>query len=259
VSARAPRPGGREAASDGASEGAYEATPDAATFRPPFISPRDTGRWAIGLLLATIALAWIAVGIDLQNLRQTFQAMRGSAVPIELRMAQFTSESWLFRAQALALCATGFAFIAWLYQTRVNLRALGVRGPRYGRQWCIWGFFFPGVNFFRPYQVMREVWQASDPANLDAFTWRDQPVPALLRIWWLSFVGSLGLRALALLTDLGAGTNLQRIQLSLALIILADLAAGLSAGLACFVVTRLSETQEAKWALLTERDASHAK
>ena len=86
-----------------------------------------------------------------------------------------------------------------------------------------------------------------DPDNLDAFQWRQQPVPRLLRLWWLSFVVWLTLRSLALMVDLGAGVSLQRIQLSVGLTTLADLAAGLSAGLACYVVTRLSETQEAKW------------
>ena len=234
----------------------FEPITAGATFRPPFISPRDTGRWAIGLLLLTIALAWISVGVDASNLRQIFLASHGSAIPVDLRVAQFTTESWLVRAQFVTICITGFAFIAWLYQTRVNLRALGVRRPSYRREWCIWGFVFPGMNFFRPYQVTREVWQASDPENLDPFLWRQQPVPPLLGIWWLSFILSMGLRLLALLTDLGAGLNLQRIQLSMSLLTLADVTAGLSAGLACFVVTRLSETQEEKWALLSEGDAA---
>ena len=71
---------------------AFELSIEGATFRPPFISPWDTGRWAIGLLLITIALAWISVGIDLSNLSQTFQATRGERVPPDLRMAPMDSE-----------------------------------------------------------------------------------------------------------------------------------------------------------------------
>lgn len=230
---------------------AFEPSIEGATFRPPFISPWDTGRWAIGLLLITIALAWISVGIDLSNLSQTFQATRGERVPPDLRMAQFTTEAWLLLAQLATLLCTGFAFIAWLYQTRVNLRALGVRRPSYGRKWCILGFLIPGMNFFRPFQVMREVWQASSPGNLDAFTWRDQQPPPLLILWWVSFVGSLALRLLSLITSLGSGFSLPRIQLTISVLTLSDLAAGISAGLACYVVTRLSETQEEKWELLS--------
>lgn len=229
-------------------------TTEGASFRPPFISPRDTGLWAIGLLMFTVALAWVAVGIDLSNLSLTFQATRGEPVPPDLRIAQFTAESWVIWLQLVALVLTGFAFISWLYQARVNLRALGVRRPRFGREWCIWGFLIPGLNFFRPYQVMKEIWQASHPGNLDAFLWREQPVPHLLRVWWLSFVASFVMRALALLIDLGSGISLGRIQLSVGMLTLADVAAGVSAGLACFVVTRLSETQEAKWALQSEAE-----
>ena len=43
--------------------------------------------------------------------------------------------------------------------------------------------------------------------------------------------------------------SLERLQLSGGLLAVADLLAVIAAGLACFVVTRLSETQEAKWRL----------
>jgi hypothetical protein len=239
-------------------EDATEPTPtsEGASFRPPFISPRDTGRWAIALLLLTIGLAWIAVGVDLSKLRLVYQATHGNAVPPDLRVAQFMTEGWLMWTQLVLFCATGIAFVMWLFQARVNLRALGVRRPTYGRQWCVWGFLIPAINFFRPYQVLREIWQASDPGGRDAFQWRDRPVPALLRFWWISFVASISLRLLALLTDLGAGVSLPKLQLSVGMLTLADLAAGLSAGLACFVVTRLSETQETKWELQADAAAT---
>ena len=61
------------------------------SFRPPFI-PLDTpARWATGLLIATLAVAWIAVGVDLAELRLllhpalAFSARRLSRHPIHPR------------------------------------------------------------------------------------------------------------------------------------------------------------------------------
>lgn len=228
---------------------AETAAHEAGSLRPPFISPRDTGRWAVGLLIATIGVSWLAVGIDLSNLWLMTRAAQGGSVDPALREAQLATQDWLRGAQGLLLFATGIAFIAWLYQTRVNLRALGVRRPTYGRQWCIWGFLVPLVNLFRPYQVIREIWRASSPASLDAFQWRSLRVPPLLGLWWAVAVACAGLRVLATVTGLGAGLNLQKLQLSVGMVTLSDLLAGVAAGLACFVVMRLSDIQEAKWEL----------
>ena len=52
-----------------------------------------------------------------------------------------------------------------------------------------------------------------------------------------------------LLTNLGADITLQKLVLSGSLTLLADGALGLAAGLSIFVVTRLSDAQETKWAL----------
>lgn len=222
----------------------------------PFLSPNHIGRWAIRLLLFTIALSWIGVGIDLSNLRQLYDATQGTTVPRDLRSAQEQSELWLVAAQTVLFLLTGATFMFWLYQARANLRALGVRRPTYDRSWCITGFLVPVLNLFRPYQVIQEIWRASDPRNLDPFEWREQPVPALLTIWWATFLGSFGLRGLAWLVDFNAGPSLAQLQLAVGLMAAADVLAGLAAGLACFVITRLSSTQEAKWAL--QRDAPAA-
>jgi hypothetical protein len=144
---------------------------------------------------------------------------------------------------------TSIAFVGWLYQARVNVRALGMRRMRYGRGWCIWGFLMPAVNVFRPYQVVREIWKASDPASLDPFQWQSLQTPWLVSLWWGAFLAAASLHLLALLTSLGNDVNLQQLVLSRSLTLFADVALGLAAGVSIFLVTRLSKAQENKWAL----------
>lgn len=229
-----------------------------ANLLPPFIPPATLARWATGCLLASAGLAWIAVGVDLSALRLLFGGSDGAAVEEATRWAQRTTTSWLFGARLACLVVTAIAFLAWLYQARVNVRALGARRLRYERSWTLLGFLVPVLNVFRPYQVMREIWQASDPEVENAFAWKTAPVPPLLRCWWALFVGWAALLTLTGLSELGAGANLAKIQLSVGLQLLTDLIAGLAASLTCFVVLRLSETQQRKHDLqrLGEADTS---
>ena len=62
-------------------------------------------------------------------------------------------------------------------------------------------------------------------------------------------MAAAGLRLLAVLTSLGADVNLQKLVLSGSLTLFADAALGLAAATSIFVVTRLSDAQETKWAL----------
>jgi len=217
------------------------------SFRPPFIPLHRLARWATGLLIATLAVAWIAVGVDLAELRLLVRATGGTHVAFDVREAQFTTNAIMLWTQAGLLVATGVAFLAWLFQARVNLRALGIRRPSYSRDWVVWSFLVPMVNLFRPYQVIREVWQASNPEGGDAFNWRSLPVSRLLLAWWVLFVGWGSLELMSLLSDVGAGINLAKLQLSRGLGTLADACAAISAFLACFVVSRISNAQQEKW------------
>ena len=47
-----------------------------ASLLPPFVSPRKTSRWPVRLLIATIAVAWVAVGIDLREVWDLIGALR---------------------------------------------------------------------------------------------------------------------------------------------------------------------------------------
>jgi hypothetical protein len=219
---------------------------DAASLLPPFIPLRTLARWATALLLATLVTAWVAVGVDLHELRMLFRASGGESVEPLAREAWSLTDEVLFWVQLSLFAATAGVFLSWLYQARVNVRAMGVRRLRFGRNWAVTSFLVPVLNAFRPYQVVREVWQASDPGNLDPFHWRSVPVPLLLAAWWSAFVAWVSIEVMALLTGLGAGVTLPRLQLASGLRLAADVCAALAAFLACFVVWRISEAQDEK-------------
>ena len=216
------------------------------SFLPPFLPTDTPARWAVIALLASLAIAWIAVGVELSHLRLLHQAASGRRIVLEIREAQEQTSLILLWAQGIGFALTGIAFCTWLMHARVNLRAMGVRRLRFDRSWTVKSFLIPFMNTFRPYQVMREIWQASDPLNLDAFNWRSRPVPWLLGAWWAAFVAFLALTLLAIVTELTAGVTIPQLQISAIVWLAADATAALAACLGCFVVSRISDAQERK-------------
>jgi hypothetical protein len=218
-----------------------------ASLLPPFIPLRVQARWANGLLYGCMGVSWLAVGIGLSELRLLVRATSGRSVaPLE-RSAQFISNEWLLLGQGVLLAVTAVAFLTWLYQARVNVRALAVRRPSYSSNWAVLGFLVPLVNTFRPYQVVSEVWRASDPETLDPFTWKQRRVSRLVPLWWGLLASTVGVALLAWLTSVGAGVNLARLELTTALAIAANLLAGLAAGAATVLITRIGDAQETKY------------
>jgi len=150
--------------------------------------------------------------------------------------------------QIVCFVMTGLAFVGWLYRARVNIRAMGMRRMQYRREWVVFGFLVPVLNLVRPFQVVREVWQASDPSNLDPMGWKEVHTPVLLRAWWVSFLVYLALEILASAL-VGGGAGIRRFRAAYNLELIGDICAAISASLAYFVVMGISENQDAKRAL----------
>ncbi len=61
----------------------------------------------------------------------------------------------------LLYLVTAVVFGVWIVRAHKNLRALGIPNLTYTPGWAFGWFFIPILNFFRPYQAMKELWQAS--------------------------------------------------------------------------------------------------
>jgi len=209
---------------------------------PPYVPTRRSVR-ALGILFVlSAAVSWIAVGYDFSVLRL---ASTGHRVVPEDRLAHTIFGEIVDGAQIALVVVTGVTFLVWLHRVRVNVRSFGVRRLSYGREWTVLGFFVPALNALRPYQVVREIWKASDPSTGDPLGWKSVATPPLLALWWGLFVAYFVLEALGYFT-LGVAESLPRIQMGHALGLIADVCAAISASFAYFVVVRINEAQEAK-------------
>jgi hypothetical protein len=90
---------------------------------------------------------------------------------------------------------TGITFLKWIYRANFNSRGFGAREMKFTPGWSVGYYFIPFLNLVRPYQAMKEIWQASkNPLN-----WQSQQCSGLLGWWWAlwlinSFLGQISFR-----------------------------------------------------------------
>lgn len=156
--------------------------------------PAAIGRWTIGIFLAYLAVcvAVIISGIlDLELLSRmstddwsleeaTKSAMRGQIIAV-FRLA--------FGVAAIVI------FLVWFYRVNKNLRRLGNDNLEFTPGWAVGWFFIPFANLVRPFQVMREVWEGSDPDRLPTEEYSSNPLisyssgaSGLVIAWWALFL-----------------------------------------------------------------------
>ena len=140
----------------------------------------------------------------------------------------------------IILIGCGVVFLMWLYRARSNLRALGAEDVRWSPGWSIAFWFIPVMSLFRPYQVVKETWQASDPASLPG--WRRDPPPDIFGWWWgLFLVYWLGSNATGEdSTSMGGATGFDRATL----IDVAFLIIGIAAALCAIHIVRDITTRQ---------------
>lgn len=137
-------------------------------------------------------------------LNAVFDGLEVLSFPVELSLATDDLSTNAVSAGATLLLfmgllglvvflATDVVFLCWVYAANRNARALGARGMEFTPAWSVGWFFIPGLNLFRPYQVMKEICRASDP-DAGADNWRSAPVPGFFLLWWILWLlgNSLG-------------------------------------------------------------------
>jgi hypothetical protein len=84
----------------------------------------------------------------------------------------------------LLVIASYTTLIMWLRRAYYNLHQLPNIRPEYSDGWAAGAWFVPFINFWRPYTIMREVWQDTQRAA----TGRIAVPTTILGWWWAAFV-----------------------------------------------------------------------
>ena len=102
--------------------------------------------------------------------------------------AELSSGAAIYAAVALAdgllTIVTIVFFSMWIYRAAANIFAAGTTGFDSTAGWAVGWFFIPFANLVKPFQAMRQIWNAShgeSAPNLDNGN-------NLLTIWWTTWL-----------------------------------------------------------------------
>lgn len=90
------------------------------------------------------------------------------------------------RQAAVSIAALGLYIITaiifgiWIVRAHKNLHAFGIQRLSYTPGWALGWFFVPFLNLVRPFQAMKELWQASHGGA----EWDKSSSAKLVNIWW---------------------------------------------------------------------------
>jgi Domain of unknown function (DUF4328) len=85
----------------------------------------------------------------------------------------------------IAYIATGVVFLIWEHRAYKNLPPLGVPRPDFSSGWVVGSWFVPFLNLVRPYQIVKYIWDKSDPETVSVGGgYYDTGGNFTLKAWW---------------------------------------------------------------------------
>jgi len=158
----------------------------------------------VGLLLV-MSLRIVAFGSEYLQLRLVSAVAAGQTITQSEGAANDKRQQVIASLQAFAYIVTAILFLVWIHRVYLNLSALGAFNLTYSPGWAVGGFFVPFLNLVRPFQVVKEIWRASDP---DEYAWRQARTSPLVGLWWISFLGTALIGRIVAMLGNQAGTTL---------------------------------------------------
>jgi hypothetical protein len=148
----------------------------------------DRARWAQWLLGLGALLATAALWSSWQQVQLIEEVARGTNIS-DTDLTANDSRQQMFGIVQLSLgLVSAVVFLMWTNAHTKRLIELGVADMRYAPKWSVWGFIVPIINLFRPYQVMSELWKASDLMPGPDDPWVKKPTPLIVNLWFAILV-----------------------------------------------------------------------
>ena len=154
-----------------------------------FRDPSKLTQWLKYLLYASIAIELIAIFFDVLQYRLLSDLNLGDYSSGELAATALgfnaKRQQFIGFLQIIIGISTPILFVMWIHRANFNARQLGAQGMQFSPGWSIGYYFIPILWFWKPYQAMREIWQASkEPAS-----WATVQRGSILPWWWFFFLG----------------------------------------------------------------------
>jgi len=155
-----------------------------------YASPRGRARLAeIALGIHAIALAIGAASVfqEITLLRNVVDGEYAAMPDAEfwaLLDANDSRQAIVWRLYLATFIFTIITFLMWQRRIRKNADYIGITGLRFSTVGVVGWWFVPIMNIFRPYQVMKEMWQSNYHSVNEQPEWCNSMVSGLLGWWW---------------------------------------------------------------------------
>jgi len=166
-----------------------------------FRDPTQVTTWLKYLLYGYVVAVALMIGSDLLQLQllSDFKAGRVSLTAVAANDDRQRAVAFL---QLGVLACTVVVFGIWIYRANFNARELGATGMRFSPGWAVGWYFIPIAFLWKPYQAMKEIWQASK----NPLAWQKVPRGSILPWWWTFWIAGCLMGKVTLPSTLGART-----------------------------------------------------
>lgn len=186
-----------------------------------------------------IVMLWVSLAMEIVSMLANFGQLSLVSREYTIQEAE-ANDSRIVAVGGVYLLnfiITGIIFLKWIYRAHINARGFGAQGMTHTPGWAVGSFFIPILCLFRPYQAMRQLWQASrDPLN-----WEVQEAGAVLPVWWTLWIISSILGQVIFRMDAG---NVDEIKTSTMVSISSDIVGVLLCLVAISLVKTISRMQD---------------
>jgi uncharacterized BrkB/YihY/UPF0761 family membrane protein len=152
------------------------------------------------ILVIVMVLSIISIISNFALTELIKRAIRGEIVTESELMAIDNIQTAIWPWQIVLVIAYVIVFFMWIYQANKNLRSLRAAGLRFTPGWAVGWFFIPIMNLFRPYQVVSEIWKASDPDvdTTDDTSWKAVSTSPIVGCWFALYLISFFIARIAI-------------------------------------------------------------
>ncbi len=151
---------------------------------PGFKDPTSLNNVLKVMLIASIVLAATAIVSSFAEYQLLVSAKNGVEIYESEVNSNDTRQMTISLFQILMVILTAVIFLKWVHRAGTNVRKLGATGMKFTPGWAVGYYFIPIFNLWKPYQAMKEIWQASkSPAN-----WSNERESGILGCWWTFWI-----------------------------------------------------------------------
>ena len=156
----------------------------------PYASSYQRAVWVMAIFAVGLLMRLVMLACDYWQYQLMGPVLRNEAVTYEQLETGDNLLTLLSAAWLVWYPATVIAFLMWKHRAHRNLPSLGAGGLHFSPRGAVGWYFVPFLNLFKPYQVMREIYNASEPgdASEDRIDWHYRYAPAVVKTWWTLFL-----------------------------------------------------------------------